>query len=143
MRPLPLAGSLVLTAVLLAGCGSDDEPVVEAPVPTATTTSSSAPSVAPTPTSTLPAGVDQVVAVEVRGGEVVGGARRVKVSKGSVVELVVTSDVADEVHLHTYDEKVDVVAGGTARLRFTASIPGVIECELEGAHLTLLRFQVQ
>ena len=35
---------------------------------------------------------------------------------------MVTSSVADEVHLHGYD-KVDVRANGTATLTFTATIP--------------------
>lgn len=136
----PLAVLSLATALLAAGCGSDDEPTVRTPSPTASTAGTTA---APTPTSTLPGGVDLVVRVEVRGGAVVGGAKRVKVAKGSVVQLVVTSDVADEVHLHTYDKKVDVPAGGEAGIRFTATITGVIVCELEDAHLTLLRFQVQ
>lgn len=36
-----------------------------------------------------------------------------------------TSAVADEVHLHGHDEKVDVPANGTATLTFTATIPGI------------------
>ena len=45
--------------------------------------------------------------------------------------LVVKSDVADEIHLHGYDKSTDVTAGGTARLPFTATIPGRFEVELE------------
>ena len=45
--------------------------------------------------------------------------------------LVVTSDVADEVHLHGYDISRDVAAGGTARIAFRATIPGRFEVELE------------
>ena len=47
------------------------------------------------------------------------------------VVLAVTSDVADEIHLHGYDKKTDVAAGGTARLPFVATIPGRFEVELE------------
>ena len=136
----PLAAVVLTTALLAVGCSGEDDPTV--PVPSSSATGPAA-STAATPGPTRPAGVDLVVEVEVRDGAVVGGARRVKVARGSVVELVVRSDVADEVHLHTYDKKVDVPAGGEAGLRFTASITGVIECELENAGLTLLRFQVQ
>lgn len=145
--------SLVLA--LASACGGGDPSTVETPeaTPTATSTATSAATSTPTqpsstaptasPSSTLPAGVDQLVEITVAGGEVVGGARRVRVDKGDVVRLQVRSDVADEVHLHTYDKSVDVAAGGTATLTFTATIGGVIEVELEEAGLTLVRLQIQ
>ena len=43
-----------------------------------------------------------------------------------------TSDVADEIHVHGYDLKKDVPAGGSVRFSFPASIEGVFEIELEG-----------
>lgn len=139
---LPLLAALIAVALGTAGCAESDPSTVETP---AATPSSASPGPLPTtaPTSTLPPGVDQVVKVTVRGGQVVGGAERVRVRQGSVVRLLVTSDVADEVHLHTYDDKVPVAAGATAALTFTASIPGVVEVELEEAGLTLVRLQIQ
>lgn len=147
-RAVPAA---LLSVALLGACGDGDPSTVETPEPGATpsampsaTTSAPVPvGTTAAPASTLPAGVDQLVRVTVRGGEVVGGAQRVKVEKGDVVRLLVTSDVADEVHLHTYDESVEVAAGQTAALTFTASIGGVIEVELEEAGLTLVRLQIQ
>lgn len=139
--PLPRLVALVAAAAVLSACGDGDPSTIETPSPTGTPSASA--TLSPAPSSTLPPGVDQLVSVTVRGGEVVGGAQRVRVRTGDVVRLVVTSDVADEVHLHTYDKKVDVAAGGTAALTFTASIPGVIAAELESAHLTLVRFQVR
>lgn len=137
LRPAYLA----LAVALLSGCG--DPSTVEGRVSTPTSSVSPSAATSAAPTSTLPAGVDQVVTVTVRDGKVVGGARRVHVERRSVVRLVVSSDVADQVHLHTYDKKVDVKAGGTATLTFTASIPGVFTVELESRHLTLVRLQVQ
>jgi hypothetical protein len=67
----------------------------------------------------------------------------VPVKKGSTVTLQVTSDVADEVHLHGYDKHVDVEKGGTARLTFTANLTGVFEVELESRGLRLAQLQVQ
>lgn len=139
--PVPRLVVFLLAASLLSGCAEGDPETVQTPSPTATPRSNQAAS--PRPTSTLPPGVDHLVRVTVRDGQVVGGAQRVRIPTGDVVRLVVTSDVADEVHLHTYDKKVDVAAGGTATLTFTASIPGVITAELEGTHLTLVRLQVQ
>jgi hypothetical protein len=71
------------------------------------------------------------VRVTVVDGAPKGGIVREKVSKGDRVALVVTSDVADEIHLHGYDISRAVGAGGTARIVFTATIPGRFEVELE------------
>lgn len=80
------------------------------------------------------------VEVEVSDGQVVGGVRRVEVDTGERVLLVVTSDVADEVHVHGVDITGEVEAGGTVDVDFTADIPGVFEIELEerGLHLVEL-----
>jgi hypothetical protein len=85
----------------------------------------------------------QVVEITVAGGKVIGPKGRVMVKKGSTVTLKVTSDVADEVHLHGYDKHVDVEKGGTATLTFTASLAGVFEAELESRSLQLVQLQVQ
>lgn len=149
MSRVRLAAVPVL-ALLLGACSSGGTPqgaATPSPSLSASPSSSPSPSVpassAATPTSTLPSGVDQLVRVAVRNGAVVGGAQRVRVRLGDVVRLVVTSDVADEVHLHSYDKSVAVTAGGTATLTFKATIPGVIMAELEKAELTLIRFQIQ
>jgi hypothetical protein len=68
---------------------------------------------------------------------------RVKVKQGSTVALVVTSDVADEVHLHGYDKHVDVTKGGTVTLVFKATLSGVYEVELEKLKHRLVLLQVQ
>ncbi len=102
------------------------------------TTSSTAPGAS---TTTAPAG--KVITVVVAGGKVVGGFRREKVKQGEPVVLRVTSDTADEVHVHGYDKKVDVAAGGTAEISFTPDIPGVFEVELEERKLTLLELEVR
>jgi len=61
-----------------------------------------------------------------------GGAPvRFAVPVGSTVELVVRSDVADEVHVHGYDRSSFVTAGASTTVRFVADIPGVFEVELE------------
>lgn len=74
---------------------------------------------------------DVTIEVEYAAGEVVVVDARPSVPLGSTVELVLTSDVDEELHLHGYDISVDVVAGETNRVRFVADIPGVFEAELE------------
>jgi hypothetical protein len=71
------------------------------------------------------------VRITIRDGLPVGGVRRVTVAKGRRVVLVVTSDVADHVHLHGYDVMRDVAPGRPARLAFRATIVGTVEAELE------------
>ena len=53
------------------------------------------------------------------------------VAKGRRVNLVVSSDVADHVHLHGYDVMRDVAPGRPARIAFRATIVGTVEAELE------------
>jgi hypothetical protein len=73
----------------------------------------------------------KTISIAVVGAQPEGGIKRATVKKGDKVVLVVTSDVADEVHLHGYDLMKDVSAGGTVRIAFVASIPGRFEAELE------------
>jgi hypothetical protein len=84
-----------------------------------------------------------VIDIRVVGGKPAGGIKRVTVEKPDLVDLVVHSDVADEVHLHGYDLHQDVEAGGTARIRFQAKIQGVFEAELENRKLQILELTVK
>lgn len=83
-----------------------------------------------------------VIELSIVGGDVEGGVRREKVKQGSQVTLRVTSDVADEVHVHTYDLTVDLVPGQSADLTFLARIPGVHEIELEDREKKVLELEV-
>ena len=114
MSKLMLAVAFVLATTALVGCGSSD--------------SSNATS---TETTTTASEKPMVVSVVVVNGAPKGGIVRETVTKGDRVVLVVTSDVADEIHLHGYDVSRDVEAGGTVRLPFRATIPGRFEAELE------------
>ena len=83
------------------------------------------------------------IEVVVVGGVPKDGILRVTVQRGKQVVLVVRSDVADEVHLHGYDVKRDVSAGGTARLPFVADLTGRFELELEERHVLLAQVTVR
>ena len=84
----------------------------------------------------------QTITVDVTGGAPVGGVQRVEVDLGSVVALMVTSDIAEEVHVHGYDILRAVSEGHPARFAFTAEIPGVLEVELEGSGRLLLLLEI-
>jgi hypothetical protein len=78
----------------------------------------------------------------VGGGEPRGGAKRLSFDSGERVRFSVTSDVADEVHVHGYDLSEEVPAGGTVRFGFPASIEGVFEVELEGRGVQIAELRV-
>ncbi|MGY1651907.1 hypothetical protein [Geodermatophilus sp. SYSU D01119] len=84
----------------------------------------------------------RAIVVEVAGGQVTGDTGRVVVAAGEQVALTVTSDVADELHLHGYDLTADLAPGRPATVEFTADLPGVFEAELHGSGTVLLSLQV-
>jgi hypothetical protein len=74
----------------------------------------------------------KVPTIVIRNGEPVGGIKQLEYNAGDQIRFEVTSDVADEVHVHGYDLMQDVPAGGTVSFDFPAEIEGIFEAELEG-----------
>jgi copper(I)-binding protein len=127
VKKLMLACACLLAAAAIAGCGSDDSTTASSTETTTETTTTET----TTNTTTTEAEKPTVVSIVVVNAAPQGGIVRQTVNKGDRVVLVVKSDVADEIHLHGYDLSRDVTAGGTARLPFTATLPGRFEVELE------------
>jgi FtsP/CotA-like multicopper oxidase with cupredoxin domain len=71
----------------------------------------------------------EVARIQIRGGEVVGGAQDIEVTRGDTVRIVVTSDAPDEIHLHGYDITRNPAPGQPARFRFKAEAEGAFEIE--------------
>jgi len=71
------------------------------------------------------------VQIRVQAGKVVGGVQSIIANKGGRVRFSVTSDRADEIHVHGYDLKRDIPAGETVRFDFPAKIDGLFVVELE------------
>ena len=67
-----------------------------------------------------------------RGGKPVGGIKKLDYNKGDQVQFIVTSDVADEIHVHGYDLKKDVPAGGSVRFSFPAEHRGRLRGRARG-----------
>jgi hypothetical protein len=88
------------------------------------------------------AAADMTVTIEYTGGNVVMADPRPSVPLGSLVEIVLMSDVSEELHIHGYDLTVEVGAGETRRVRFTADIPGIFEVELERSGTPVLDLTV-
>ncbi len=86
---------------------------------------------------------DSVIAISVDENGVVGGVVDASVAVGDLVELDITSTVAEEVHLHVYDVMADLTPGALTKMTFTADIPGVFEAELEGPGIQILNLEVK
>ena len=142
MKRVVLAAACVLAAVALAGCGSDDGEGASSTDTTATTVTTTTETTT-SETTTTEAGTPTIVRIIVVDGQSQGGIVRQTVNKDDQVVLVVTSDVADEIHLHGYDIARDVEAGGTVRLPFKATIPGRFEAELESRSVQIADITVE
>jgi heme/copper-type cytochrome/quinol oxidase subunit 2 len=138
VRPsrLPAALAGLGLAAVLTGCAGTDEPVPAGS--SASSSPSTSASVVPSASATL----GQRLEVTVTGGQVTGDTGRVPVPAGEHVTLVVTSDAADELHVHGYDLGADLAPGTPATVEFDATIPGVFEVELHDAGTLLLSLQV-
>ncbi len=139
-----LAASALALVLPLAACAGTD-PAVDATGATAGASPAPASGSAAeeSPEDAAPrAGAGQRIAVEVTGGQVSGDTGRVPVAVGTQVTLVITSDVADEVHVHGYDLSADLAPGTPAEISFAATVPGVFEVELHEAGTALLALQV-
>jgi hypothetical protein len=141
------AAAVVAGGLFLALRPDDDDDDTTATGTTTTTTTTTTPtvtepSVPPPPRPPAPPPPAQV-RIFVRDGQPVGGIRRVTVGEGRRVVLIVTSDVADHVHLHGYNVMRDVAPGMPARLAFRATIVGTVEVELEDRGLQLATITTQ
>ena len=111
--------------------------MTEAPPPT-TTPTTQAP---PPPTTTTEPPADVIISVVLVDGRI-EVERRYEASLGDTVELRVTSDVSEEVHLHGYDLLLQLEVGAEVTLTFEADLPGVWEAELHPSHREIFQLQV-
>jgi len=132
-----LAALAVVFFVLSPGDKDDTASTTtpQASTPTMTATDATTPVAPPRP---------QFTVIRVRNGKTVGGVRTIKVTSGDRARIEVrSSDTSDEVHLHGYDLKRDLTAGGRARFSFKADAEGIFELELEGSGTQVARIEVQ
>lgn len=83
-----------------------------------------------------------VITVTIAGGEVTVAPEDPAVDVGEDVELRISADISDTVHVHGYDVMGSLEPGVETIVRFTADIPGVFEVELESAGLHVFDLRV-
>ncbi len=135
--------ALLLTLVAVAGltaCGSDDDETTGA----TTTTEAPANGNGSGENGKQPTGNGQptIETVVVRDGEPVGGVAELEYDAGEQVRFRVSSNEADEVHVHGYDIEEEIPAGGTATVSFPADIEGIFEVELHGSEKQIAELRV-
>lgn len=75
---------------------------------------------------------DITISATYAGGDVVlDGDDRVEVSVDDIVMITISSDVAEEAHLHGYDILAEASPGSDGLILFTATTPGRFEIEFE------------
>jgi len=84
--------------------------------------------------------------IKVEAGTVNGAPDRLPVVVGQTVRITITSDVAEELHVHGVEELLALPAGEKQTLEFVVPAepgPGLYEVELEGSSLLLFQLEVQ
>jgi hypothetical protein len=122
-----LVVGIVAFAVASPGGDDDGEQAVQT-TPTQTQTET-APEEAETEAEPAPPPEPAVTRINIKGGQVVGGAKRIEAGSGETVRIVVSSDAPDELHLHGYDITMNSAPGQPARFQFKANLEGVFELE--------------
>lgn len=133
MMLLGIAAAIAVVAVvvaLVAGGGDDEDSKATSQTTAAETTTGSTPDTTTTDPPAQAPEKPEPEQIEVKGGEPVGGIKKIEVEKGDRVEIEVTSDEADDAHLHGYDIQEELTPGKTAKFRFKANLEGIYEIEL-------------
>ncbi|HEX6194902.1 MAG TPA: hypothetical protein VFZ37_03265 [Jiangellaceae bacterium] len=84
----------------------------------------------------------ETLEITIADGEVSPPFDTYEVARGADVRIEVTSDTADELHLHGYDLGLEVEPGEPAVLEFTADIEGRFELETHELGLPVLQLEV-
>lgn len=84
-----------------------------------------------------------VATIVVKDKKVVSGPTTINARQGDTVDIKITNDQAEELHLHGYDKKLELEANKQGELSVQANLTGSFEYELEGSSTTLGHLQVQ
>lgn len=149
LRSRPAISIIVaLLATTLVACGGGGG---DAAQPPATDGPGTAPAASPSDPASQPAATppdspatDVVnIAIAITDGKVSPAGQRVDVPRGAAVSLEITTDAADEVHVHGHDITAAIQPGQPTRVEFVADEPGLFEVETHDSHLLLVQLAVR
>ncbi|MET0819558.1 MAG: hypothetical protein ABWY58_01215 [Aeromicrobium sp.] len=85
-----------------------------------------------------------LVEITIKDGKVTPRGERVDVKKGQKITLLVTSDAAEEIHVHSDPEHTyEVTAGGSIEKSFTIDTPGQVAVEAHHLDATIVQLVVR
>ena len=67
--------------------------------------------------------------IALRDGELVGAPEEISLDQGDTARIEVASDKAAEIHIHGYDEYLNVEPGKPEKTRFKTNLEGIFEIE--------------
>lgn len=138
------------TALLLAGCGGSDDSGGAASSSPANSNSTGSNSTNSNST-VVPEMSDQqapperlIVDVTISGGEVTPTNEQLQAKVGDPIVVRVTSDAADQLHVHSNPEHTfDIAPKAGQSFQFTVAVPGKVDVELHELHRTVASITVQ
>jgi hypothetical protein len=126
-----------MAAVFAPGCGSG--PATKGP--SSAEQSASATSAADSPPSQA---AGPIIDVTIAAGAVTPTNAQAEAVVGQPIALVVSSDAADSIHVHSIPEHVfDVQPQPGQRFEFTVQVPGSVDVELHDLHRTIVTIAVR
>ena len=75
----------------------------------------------------------EVTRIETKDGVLVGDPKTIRAEKNDIVQIVVSTNIPDEMHLHGYDIEKEAGPGKPARFKFKANVEGAFELESHAA----------
>jgi plastocyanin len=156
-----VAVALLLTGLAACSDGSDEkgsETTTSAPTagPSSSTTATSSAgssasalasarttAAASSPTAAAGPAADVVVKISVRGRDVTPAPGRQTVAAGDRVQLIVTTDTANTLHIHGVEIEKPTKPGIPLSVEFVAKDPGVYAVELHEPELLLMQLVVR
>ncbi len=138
------AAVVVLVGGFVLARGGDEEPKPSEPTTTVSAETTALDSATTAPREEpAPPPPPRVETIRIKGRAPVGEPETLKYESGDTVRLRFRSDVAEEVHIHGFDEYVDVPAGGTVTKRFDADLEGIFEVESHGSGELLAKLEIR
>jgi hypothetical protein len=129
---------------LTAGCGGSKNTPGTGTTTGQTSSSAASSSATPSPGSEQPPAGAATFDVTIANGQVTPTNATWQAKVGQPVSVRVTSDAADELHVHSSpDHEFEVAAAPNQVFTFTVDVPGSVEIELHKLDKTIATLQVQ